>query len=232
MKGEASKLKITLKIGGHAFPNQPDLKKIAAYTTTIKNHWKKGCSFLVVTGGGETARRYIKIARMLGADETVCDQIGIEVSRLNARLIISKLGELAYPEVPTTLEDVRKVYSLGKIVVMGGLTPGHSTTAVGSLAAEATGSDLYIIASNVDGIYTCDPKKYRNAKKLKKITTKKMIELALSEKYQAGTYALDPISIKVMERSKIHARFINGENLRNLDKAIKGENIGTLIAAK
>ena len=54
----------------------------------------------VVVGGGKTARDYIGIARGLGVSEAMCDEVGIEVTRLNAKLLIAALGEHAYPEVP------------------------------------------------------------------------------------------------------------------------------------
>ncbi len=54
----------------------------------------------VVVGGGKTAREYIDIARGLGVSEAMCDDIGIEVTRLNAKLLIAALKNDAYPEVP------------------------------------------------------------------------------------------------------------------------------------
>lgn len=222
-------MRITLKVGGHVFPFPPVIEAITAYAKVIGDLVEGGRSLLAVTGGGMTARKYIEAARKIGADEVTCDQIGIEISRLNAYLLISKLGAQAYPEVPTTLRDTRKFHTSGKIVVMGGLSPGHSTTAVGALVAEATRSDLYIIASDVDGIYTADPKVDRHAKKLDEVTTKDVLELALAGKCWAGTYALDPIAIKVVERSRIPTYFINGTDPLNIRRVVEGEKIGTRI---
>jgi uridylate kinase len=222
-------LKIAVKIGGHLFPTELGAEKIIEYAETLTRIVNQGNKLLVVTGGGGEARKYIDIARKLGADETVCDQIGIDISRLNAYLLISKLGNLAYPEVPTSIKDAKIFFQTGKIVVMGGLTPGHSTTAVGALMAEAIKADFYIIATDVDGIYTADPKIDRKAKKLDKITARKMLEMALAGKCWAGTYALDPLAIKVIERSKIPTYYINGRDPKNIERTIKGEKIGTHV---
>ncbi len=224
-------MRVTLKIGGHVFPFPPAIETIAAYAKVIGDLAEGGRSLLAVTGGGMTARKYIEAAREIGADEATCDQIGIEISRLNAYLLISKLGVHAYPEVPITLRDARKFSASGKIVVIGGLSPGHSTTAVGALVAEATRSDLYIIASDVDGIYTADPKVDRYAKKLDEVTTKEVLEMALAGRCWAGTYALDPIAIKVVERSRIPTYFINGLDPLNIRQIVEGKKIGTRIVA-
>ena len=63
---------------------------------------------MVVAGGGKIARHYISTARRFGSDEASLDIMGIEVSRLNARLMILALGDQAYPTVPGDLEQVSK----------------------------------------------------------------------------------------------------------------------------
>ncbi|MEM3737338.1 MAG: UMP kinase [Candidatus Bathyarchaeia archaeon] len=222
-------MKVTLKIGGHVFPFPPVIEMVNAYAEVITGLVEEGHSVLAVAGGGEAARKYIAAARMTGADEATCDQIGIEISRLNALLLVSKLGAQAYPEVPTTLNEVRRFHSSGKVVVVGGLSPGHSTTAVGALVAEATRSDIYIISSDVDGIYTADPKVDRSAKKLDEVTTREVLEMALAGRCWAGTYALDPIAVKVVERSRIPTYFINGLDPLNARRVVEGRRIGTQI---
>ena len=61
-------------------------------------------------------------------------------------------------------------------MVMGGLQPGQSTNAVGALVAEAIGADLFINATDVDGVYTSDPKKDPEARKLDIVDTDKLVE--------------------------------------------------------
>ena len=84
---------------------------------------------MVVVGGGRTARDYIGVARDLEASEAICDDIGIEVTRLNARLLITALGEDAYPRVPHNFSQALEFSLSGKIVIMGGTEPAHSTDA-------------------------------------------------------------------------------------------------------
>jgi uridylate kinase len=186
---------------------------------------------IVVTGGGITARQYIKIARSLGADEASLDNIGIEASRLNARLLVVALGNQAFPQVPRNLEDVAIARSSGKIVISGGLHPGQSTNATSALIAETVKAEKFINATDVDGIYDLDPKMNKNAKLFKKITINECIKILGSENSMAGTYELlDIVALKVIERSRISTIVIRSD-IENIKKAIHSDRfrIGTEI---
>jgi uridylate kinase len=187
---------------------------------------------VVVTGGGETARQYINIARNLGSDEANLDIIGIEVSRLNAKLLIVALGDRAYSQIPKNLEEVAMAAASGKIVVAGGLHPGQSTNATSALIAETVKASRFLNATDVDGIYDSDPKTNTDAKLFKKITIKECMEILGSESSMAGTYELiDIVALKVIERSKIPTRVFLS-NVYNIEQAINNNNkydVGTEI---
>ena len=223
--------KIVIKLGKFLFPAKPKLEALRGYAETLKELHQKGHRVAVVTGGGETARNYISAMRRAGVDESLCDEMGIAVSRINARLLASILGETAYPKIPLSLEELKAYFQSGRITVMGGLTPGHSTMAVGALAAESIGANLYIIASDVDGIYSSDPKKYPKAKKFREISTAKALDMALKGNLWAGTYQLDPLALKIIERSKLTAVFLDGRNRENILAAASGRKVGTKITS-
>jgi len=225
-------MKVVIKIGGHIFDSITDSQGIEAYSKLLRKLRSEGHRIVAIMGGGEEARRYIKAAKGLGGSDFACDLLGIDVCRLNARLLIISLGEDAYPEPPRTVEDLRKAIDGGKIVVVGGFQPGQSTNAVAALAAEAVGADLFVNATDVDGVYTSDPKKNPKAKKLDVVTTDKLLTLALKGKLEAGGYALfDPVAIRMVERSRIPTRIVDGRRLTNIELAVKGENVGTLVVA-
>lgn len=185
---------------------------------------------VIVTGGGKEARKYIKAARALGGSETICDLIGIMVTRINARILISGLGTDAYLEPPTYLEEVRKAFETGKIVVLGGLQPGQSTNAVGILSAEAVGADLFINATDVDGVYTEDPKRVSEAKKLDVIEVDELLKIVVEGELQAGSYKLfDLLAVKTVKRSGIKTVIIDGRVPENIERIINGEKIGTMV---
>ena len=225
-------LKVVVKLGGFVFPSDLDPKAIRSYADTLGRVSEGGHRLIVIAGGGGDARKYIRVARGLGASEYVCDLLGIEVSRLNARLLSSALGELAYPELPTSLSLLREAFEIGKIVVAGGMQPAQSTNAVAALSAEAIGADLLVNATNVDGVYTSDPKKDPSARRLEAIETKDLLRLVLNGRMEAGTYELfDPVAIRIVERSDVKTRILDGRTPENIEKAVGGEPIGTLVIA-
>jgi uridylate kinase len=222
-------LKAVLKLGGFIFDPELSADKIERYARIITAFSRKN-RLIVVTGGGVIARRYIAAARALGASETVCDQIGIHVSRLNARLLGTALGNSAFPDIPDRLEDLAASTVSGLVVVMGGLTPGQSTNAVAALAAEVIHADLLVTATDVEGVYTADPRKDSHAKKLDDVTPEELMRILSSEGIRAGEYALmDPIAVRIIQRSRIPATVIDGRDPSNLDKVLSGKRIGTRI---
>jgi uridylate kinase len=221
--------KIVIKLGKFLFPAKPEPKTLKGYAETLKSLHRKGHRIVVITGGGETARNYISAMRKIGVDENLCDEMGIAASRVNAKLFASILGESAHPKVPLSLEELKVCFQSELVIVMGGLTPGHSTMAVGALAAEAVNADLYIIASDVDGIYSSDPKKNPKAKKFEEISTAKALDMALKRSLWAGTYQLDPLALKIIERSQLVAVFLDGRNRKNIVAAVSGRKAGTRI---
>ncbi len=223
-------MKITIKLGGFLFPREIDINLLHKYVKELTQLYRKGHHLSVITGGGEVARDYIEKARTLGATENLCDTIGIQVSHLNAHLLISGLGDAAYPSLPSHLDEALRISTLGKILVMGGLQPGQSTNAVAALIAEALRSDILINLTDVDGVYTSDPKIDPTAKKFNKVTPDQMMQLINKKNISAGGYKLlDPIALKIINRSSILTYIINGKDITNLEKVLKKKPIGTRI---
>jgi len=223
-------LKLVLKLGGFIFPADLNSTKIKVYAELIRKLRKRGRGIIVVAGGGENARRYIEAARALGASESVCDQLGIYVTRLNARLLIEALQEEAYPEVPENVEELRRFFASGKVVAMGGLQPGHSTNAVAVVAAETVHADALINITNVEGVYTQDPMKYPKARKLDLISTRELLRMVLKGGIGAGEYELlDPLAVRMINRSRIPTWIVSGKEPSNVERVLRGEKVGTKI---
>jgi uridylate kinase len=222
-------LKAVLKLGSVVFDSELSGNKISSYANAIREFSKRN-RLVVVTGGGSNARKYIAAARELGASEFVCDQIGIHVSRLNARLLAAALGESAFPKMPESPDDLMESMGSELIVVMGGLQPGQSTNAVTALAAEAIRADLLVNATKVDGAYTADPRKDPKARKLDEVTPDKLMEILSMEGFKAGEYDLmDPLALRIIKRSKIPAIIVDGRDPSNIEKALSGKRVGTKI---
>jgi uridylate kinase len=221
--------RVAIKLSGSIFSeerNQDTIKKYAEMLTDISIDVQP----IVIAGGGKIARHYINLARCLGSDEASLDIMGIEVSRLNAKLLIVALGEQAYSQVPKNLEEVTIAAESGKIVIVGGLHPGQSTNATSALIAEKVRASRFINATDVDGIYDLDPNISRNAKLLNEITISECVEILKDGSSMAGTYDLmDIVALKVIERSKIPTRVLRSD-ITNIKNAIIGtHHIGTEI---
>jgi len=222
-----AKERVVIKLSGRVFDEDAasELKKYSTILVEILDSVQP----IVVAGGGKVARQYITIARAFGSDEASLDIMGIEVSRLNARLLIAAIGDNAFPSVPTDLEQVSMAAIGGKIIVTGGLHPGQSTNATAALIAEKVKAGKFLNATDVDGIYDSDPNKNKDAKLFKEITVKKCLDLLSSENSAAGAYDLmDIVALKVIERSKIPTLVLRSDP-RTIKNAIVNRATGTRI---
>ena len=221
------KKRIVIKFSGKVFAmeNVKLLKDYARFLIKISNAYQP----IIIAGGGKIARHYINHARSSGMDESTLDELGIEISRLNAKLLIYALKGKAYPHPPTTLKESQQAVESGLIVVAGGLHPGQSTNGTAALIAEKINADEFINATDVDGIYDSDPNKNKKAKLFKQIEIKNLKKMLIHEDSVAGGYDLmDIVALKIIERSKIKTRVIRSD-IKNLEKAIKGQITGTEI---
>jgi uridylate kinase len=224
-------LKITIKLSGHVlFPSLEAVPDLRGHAAAIRKAKARGHSPFVVVGGGEPARHLIRVARENGADESTCDQIGIAVANINALIFARALGEDAFQHVPESTDELDKALSSGKIVVMGGLQPGQSTNAVSCVLAEKSGSSLLINTTTVDGVYSSDPKKDPSSKKFSEIKVKDLTKILEGLGTRAGEYdLLDPVALRMIQRSKLLTKVIDGRDPKNILRAIEGEDIGTNI---
>jgi uridylate kinase len=221
------KKRIVIKLSGRIFgmDNAKILKDYASFLVRIS----KICQPIIIAGGGNIARHYIAHARSSGADESTLDELGIEISRLNAKLLIYALKNKAYSHPPTTLQEVRHAVDDGLIVVAGGLHPGQSTNGTAALIAEKINAEQFLNATDVDGVYDMDPNKFKNAKKFKRIELRNLRNMLVHEDSVAGGYDLmDIVALKIIERSKIKTRILKAD-IKTLEKAIKGMDVGTEI---
>jgi uridylate kinase len=225
-------MRAVLKIGGSLLYGKDGkilVDRVRDYATAIKSLVKSGHSLVVVVGGGIPARVFISAARELGASEAQCDWLGIKLARNNAELLCAALGDIAYPKIVETLDELEVAVRIGKVVLMGGLVPGQSTNAVAAVAAESVKAEMLFNATNVDGVYDHDPKE-PGATRYDTITIIELKEVLSDGGTKAGEYKLfDPVAIRVVERSKIPTIIFDGSNPENLTKVFSDFKIGTLI---
>ncbi len=222
-------MKIVIALGGSIVaPGQPDTDYIEKFSKFAQNLKKEKHKLMIVVGGGKAAKDYIKIARKYGANENFCDTLGIRLTRVNAMLLASAMGENSMDHIPEGFNDAKET---DKIYVMGGTVPGHSTDAVAAMLARETNADLLIIATNVDGVYDKDPHTNTDARKFIRMSPEKLLEIVTIPDYSAGTTAVvDQKAAKIIHEDNRKTIVLMGNDLENMKDALDGRDFtGTTI---
>jgi|Deesub1362B_J571_1020462.scaffolds.fasta_scaffold00004_76 uridylate kinase len=219
---------VVIKLTGHLFDSSNMLSELNQIIQTLKSYTEKDYIFVLVTGGGQIARKHIKYLRDMGINEYYLDKIGITVTRLNAEILIRLLGVDAYPQPLISIDNL--LSNIGKKVfyVMGGIIPGISTNAVAALSAEALSAKLFINTTISGGVFNKDPEKYKDAKLLKTIEINRLYDI-ISEYEKAGHYPLlDRLSINIIRRSRIPT-YIIYPKADYIAEVLEGKNPGTKV---
>lgn len=223
-------MRIVVRVGGSVVASPLNSSLIGRYVDLLKKLEEEGNEVVAVVGGGSLAREFIRVATNQGLVETERDWAAIYVSRLFARLFALCLGEAGCGVVPVSLNEADACLREGKIVVMGGLRPGMTTDAVAALVGQRVKANLLVKASNVDGIFTKDPKKYPDAEKLDELKFEDLAGLFEENRHKAGIHQiLDPEAVKVLRKCRLRTVVVNGFNVDNVLSAVNGETVGTVI---
>lgn len=220
---------VVYSIGGSVLAEQGQ-EGLRSYAKELKSIAESNKIFVVV-GGGRIARDYIGRARAVGASEAFCDMLGIQATHMNCMLLIAALGNLVWPLIPNSYMEALAAADTGRIVVMGGISPGQTTDAVSALMAEYAGADRLVIATSVDGVYTADPESDPSAKKIRSMAPKELVLLTNDTQLKAGSRSpVDPLAAKIIERSSIPTAVVLGRDISNLKKALSPSHGGTEIS--
>jgi len=102
--------------------------------------------------------------------------------------------------------------------------------AVAAMIGERVKADLLVKGSNVDGIFTKDPKKYSDAKKLDALRFEDLTRLLEADQHRAGiNQIIDPEAVKILRKIRLKTVVVNGYDAENVLLAVKGEPVGTVI---
>ena len=222
---------IVLSLGGSILMPGLDSPNIKPYITVLEKIASNHRLFVVVGGGGE-ARRYITVARSLGVDDASADELGILVTRLNATLLIQALKQAAWPKVVETHTEALTAAESGKIVVMGGVTPGQTTDAVAAVLAERSRASVFFNLTSVDGIYSADPKTDPSARRYEMLTPTELLEIVVHQQATAGiNTVMDVVAVKMVERCGIPLIVLDGRDPQALLTAVEtGRCHGTVVS--
>lgn len=207
-----------------------NIRFLAAFRKLILREVQKGERFILVIGGGAPARQYQEGLRELGErDKTVLDWMGIGATIFNAQFVRLLFGKYAYPHVITKPTEALRT---GKpILVAGGNMPGHSTDTDAVLLARTFGVQEIINLSNIDAVYTKDPKKDPTAVPIRRIDWPSFRKSCIPNVWSPGANApFDPVASRLAEQLNITVTVIKGTNLREVERALQRKGVsGTVI---
>jgi uridylate kinase len=222
-----------LSVGGSLIVPQGGIDTIflKSLRRFVLNRFDQGERLIIVTGGGTTARNYVKAAsavEKVPVDDQ--DWLGIHATRLNAHLVRTLLKDLAHPEIITNPDKILKTKA--KIIVAGGYRPGWSTDYVSVLLAKKYKAKTVINLSNIDYVYDKDPKKFKDAKRIERINWEGFKEIVGDEWTPGMNAPFDPIASRLAQKLKLQVAVLNGNKLDNVHRFMDGKKfVGTLIAA-
>jgi uridylate kinase len=222
-----------ISLGGSLIhPEEIDAHFLTNFKKLILKQIQKGHRFILITGGGKICRKYQTTLNLVSktTDQNL-DWMGIYATRLNAQLVRLIFGKLAHPQIvedPNILVNFKE-----KILVAGGWMPGRSTDDDAVRLAKIYKSKLVINLSNIDHLYTKDPKKFKDAKKITKISWDGLLKITGKKWTPGANLPFDPTAAKMAKQENISVIISNGKNLKNLEKILNREPFqGTTIQAK
>jgi len=224
---------IVMSVGGSLIvPDQIDTTFLSNFKNFIEGEISAtNRRFIIIAGGGKTARRYQDAAGQVSKlDSEDLDWLGIHATRLNGHLLRTILKETAYRVMLTNPDEIQDVPKDSRVIVASGYRPGASTDLRAVQIAEKVRAVKVINLSNIDYVYTDNPKTNPEAKKIEEITWSEFRKL-IPGKWDPGLSSpFDPVAAKEAELKKIEVASINGERLEELHKYLNNEHfVGTRI---
>ncbi|MDR2739993.1 MAG: UMP kinase [Treponema sp.] len=190
--------------------------------------------FILVVGGGGPARVYQKAYREISAStgtnalDTEADWIGVMATRLNAQLVRALMGTWCSQEVIT--DPTQAVDMTGRVLVAAGWKPGFSSDNDAVLLAERFRADTVINLSNIEQVYTDDPKKNPQATPIDAISWPDFRALVGDAWIPGKNVPFDPVASRRAAELGLKVICTAGRNLENLKKILRGEQfLGTTI---
>ena len=225
---------IVMSVGGSLIvPDQIDsvfLQSFKAFVDTQTTDY--GRRFIIIAGGGRTARNYQEAAAAVSdLNSEDLDWMGIHATRLNGHLLRTIFRDSAHRVMITNPDEILDVPKHEKVVIAAGYRPGSSTDLRAVQIAEKIGATKVINLSNIDYVYTADPRTDPNATKIEDISWADFRALIPADWDPGLSSPFDPIAAKTAERDTIEVAIINGSRLEEVSNYLKGSKfIGTKIS--
>jgi uridylate kinase len=225
---------VIMSIGGSLIVpgEKPDATFLAKVKDLVERQAEKGKKIIIVTGGGKICRNYQDAAREASSEITDIDLdwIGIETTKLNGFLLKKVLGDLAHEDLITTPISEPVNWEKGALIVSG-WEPGGSSDRVVCLLAELHSAKQIINLSNIDHVYSEDPRKNPEAESFDNLSWADYRKMVGNEWSPGLSAPFDPIASKICNEGNIDVAIVNGADMANVENLINGEEFtGTVLS--
>lgn len=229
--------RILLKLSGEALMGDRqygiDPDRLADYANEIKEIVEKNIEVAIVIGGGNIFRGLAGASN--GMDRVQGDYMGMLATIINGLALQSALEEADLQTRLLTAIEMKQIaepfikrravrhLEKGRVVIFGGGTgnPYFTTDTAAVLRAIEIQADVILKGTRVDGIYSSDPEKNKDAVKFENITFKEVLNRDLK--------VMDMTAFTLSEENKLPIIVFDMNKQGNLMKIISGENVGTLV---
>lgn len=227
--------RILLKLSGEVLAGKQghglDFDTVLSICGAVKKCSDLGVEIGLVVGGGNFWR-----GRSSGdMDHTRADHMGMLATVMNSLALADALEQLDVPvrvQTAIAMQQIAEPYirnrairhlEKGRVVIFGCGTgnPFFTTDTAAALRAAEIDADIIFKATNVDGIYDCDPNKNENAVKFDTLTHMEIL--------QKGLNVMDSTAASLCRDNHIPILVFNLQDPENIVRAVLGENIGTIV---
>jgi len=220
-----------LSLGGSLIvPEKINIKFLKSFRDVILKNTDK-FKFVVVCGGGTTARKYISALEEIGADEKSQGFIGISATRVNARFMSYIFGIDPESGIPHKIKEIKRYLKKQDVVFCGALEYGTNQTSdtTSVEVAEHFKAD-FINLTDVQGLYSKNPKKFKNAELIPKISWQGLCDMVNQTEFKPGQhFVIDQTASKMILEKKIPS-YIIGKDMQQLDNLLNGKEFkGTIV---
>jgi uridylate kinase len=229
--------RVLLKISGEAFKGTErygiDVESVHSIAKEISSALKPKLELAIVVGGGNIWRGTSDRAK--GIDRVTADYMGMMATLINALALQDALEKMNVPTRVLSAIEVSKLaepyirrravrhLQKGRVVIFaGGIgNPYFSTDTTAALRAVEIGADVLLKGTQVDGVYSADPRTNPKAVKLKELTAMEAIQKQLA--------VMDTTAFSLCRENKLPIVVFNLYKNGNVRRAMAGESVGTFI---
>jgi uridylate kinase len=232
--------RVLLKISGEAFRGEErygiDVDSVHSMAKEIAEALDKKVQMAIVVGGGNIWRGTSDRAR--GIDRVTADYMGMLATLINAMALQDALEKM---EIPTRVQSAIEISKLaepyirrrairhlekGRVVIFAGGTgnPYFSTDTTAALRAVEINADVLLKGTQVDGVYSDDPRTNPKAKRLTELTAMEAIRKRLR--------VMDTTAFSLCMDNQLPVIVFNLYKPGNIRRVVSGESVGTLIRSQ